>query len=613
MPNDNTKPTPVNPPANGSAAAPSAVPSNSPSEIPAIPPIPTAPDPVITDSGEAQDIKSKVAHAIADSQNVLVALSSDPSVDEMAAAIGLSLYLDRLGKRATAIYSGSTPNALEFLKPEDTFEPSADTLQDFVVALNKEKADHVRCKVDGDFVKLFITPYRARVSEDDLEFSYGDYNVDLVLALDVANGIDLDSALREHGRIMHDASIINITTGNPGKFGEIEWSDKGASSVSEMLADLIITMNAKEKLSGEEATAFLTGIVAATDRFSTAATTSKTMNVASKLMEAGANQQLISQNITDDIENEMFGASSLVKADSEKDNTTNIEIDHEEDESSPKENKDASEGDQEKTSNPKKDKSTKDDSSQEESGGMSQESSLLADLQKAADSLAQAGDETIPVPGSEPIKIDSTESSNSAFKPTSEESPSIALGKEAFETKEEDQRDYNKMLEEALGNASAPSTSEPTLTPEPVPAEEPMSTSTMASTQPIEPEFNNPAAMSAPQVSSTPEINEVPEINYAPSLDSAILPPPPAPPVNENMFTPTEDIMNTSAPMPDLTSISETPKPLENVQPEKQPEKQPEEKPDDSATPSLGSQPAMQDQVYNPQANDPSAFKIPGL
>lgn len=636
MPDDNTKPTPVNPPADDNAATPSAVPSASPSEIPAIPSIPTAPDPAITDSGEAEDIKSKVAHAIADSQNVLVALSSDPSVDEMAAAIGLSLYLDRLGKRATAIYSGSTPNALEFLKPEDTFEPSADTLQDFVVALNKEKADHVRCKVDGDFVKLYITPYRTKVSEDDLEFSYGDYNVDLVLALDVANGIDLDSALREHGRIMHDASIINITTGNPGKFGEIEWSDKGASSVSEMLADLIITMNAKEKLSGEEATAFLTGIVAATDRFSTAATTSKTMNVASKLMEAGANQQLISQNITDDIENEMFGVSSLVKADSEKDDTTNIEIDHEVDEGSPKENKDAIEGDHKETSDSKEDKSAKDDSSQEESGGMSQESSLLADLQKAAASLAQAGDETVPVPGSEPIKIDSTESSSDLFKPTDrEESPAVTLGKEAFETKEEDQRDYNKMLEEALGNASAPSVSEPTPVPEPtatpeltpipesasalesistpVPTQEPMSTSTLVSTQPTEPEFNNPAAMSAPQVSSTPEINEVPEINYAPSLDSAILPPPPVPPVNENMFTPTEDFMNTSAPMPDLSSIPEPPMPSGETTPVDLPEEQPLNQPVEPAPSPLGSQPTMQDQVHNPQANDPSAFKIPGL
>ena len=202
---------------------------------PVLPNDPAMPPTTSQTPASDSETPAEVARKIGESHNVLIALSSDPSVDELAAAIGLSIYLDKLGKRATAIYSGSTPNALEFLKPEETFEPTADTLQDFVIALNKDKADHLRYKLDGDYVKIYITPYRHRLSEDDLEFSYGDFNVDLVLALDVANGIDLDSALREHGRIMHDASIINITTGNPGKFGEIEWSDKTASSVSATL------------------------------------------------------------------------------------------------------------------------------------------------------------------------------------------------------------------------------------------------------------------------------------------------------------------------------------------------------------------------------------------
>ena len=613
--NSTTTSTPVNPPADDAAVS-SVAPVNPTTGAPAVPSSsvssePTSSEPTMRDSFEGQDIKTRVAHAIADSQNVLVALSSDPSVDEMAAAIGLSLYLDRLGKRATAIYSGTTPNALEFLKPEDTFEPSTDALQDFVVALNKEKADHVRCKVDGDYVKMYITPYRTRVGEEDLEFSYGDYNVDLVLALDVANGIDLDSALREHGRIMHDASIINVTTGNPGKFGEIEWSDKTASSISEMFSDLILNTNAKEKLSPEEATAFLTGIVAATDRFSTAATTSETMKIASKLMEAGANQQLISQNITDDIENEMFNVSSAIKTESKKEeDSANIDIEHTDDEELPERKEDE-----------KKPK-------EEPSEGMSQESSLLADLQQAAASLAQAGDETVPVPDSEPIKIDSAESSNDLFKTTGEEeTPAVTLGKEAFEKKESDQRDYNKMMEEALGNA------------------EPMSAPAEDSTaeQSTAPESYNPAAMNAPQVASAPEINGVPEINYAPSANSAILPPPPAPPIDENVFTPTEDIMNASAPMPDLSSVSEDSVPKEvgsnDVAPAldmpsstetnssvdlpsqvpedtglNSPEKTEPEAESEASTPtSLGSQPAMQDQVYNPQANDPSAFKIPGM
>ena len=81
----------------------------------------------------------------------------------------------------------------------------------------------------------------------------------------MANGTDLDDALREHGRIMHDATIVNITTGKPGKLGEIEWSDKTASSVSEMVAELLLGSN-NAKFEKDEATAFLTGIVASTDR-----------------------------------------------------------------------------------------------------------------------------------------------------------------------------------------------------------------------------------------------------------------------------------------------------------------------------------------------------------
>ena len=90
------------------------------------------------------NIMSDIASRIAEAHNILIALSSDPSVDELSAAIGLSICLDRAGKRATAIYSGTTPDALEFLKPEETFESSADALQDFVIAISKDKADHLR-------------------------------------------------------------------------------------------------------------------------------------------------------------------------------------------------------------------------------------------------------------------------------------------------------------------------------------------------------------------------------------------------------------------------------------------------------------------------------------
>jgi len=248
--------------------------------------------------GQANDksMMKEIVRRVKEAENVLVALTDNPSIDEIATAIGLTTALDAAGKYVTAIYSGETPNVLEFLKPEETFETNTDSLQDFIIALNKDKADHLRYKIDGDFVKVYITPYKTTIGEEDLEFSRGDFNVDLVIGLNVPAATELDSALKEHGRIMSDATAVNITNGAAGKFGDVEWVDEGASSVAEMVAELAFELN--KEVDAATATALLTGIVSATDKFTNQATTPEAMLVAAKLMKAGADQQEVIQNIS---------------------------------------------------------------------------------------------------------------------------------------------------------------------------------------------------------------------------------------------------------------------------------------------------------------------------
>lgn len=243
--------------------------------------------------------KSQIVEKITGSTNILVAVSNSPSVDALSAAIGLTLILNKLNKHTTAIFSGAIPPAITFLDPQKTFEASIDSLRDFIIALDKEKADHLRYKVDGDVVKIFITPYRTTISSDDLEFSKGDYNVELVLALGVENQAHLDSALEAHGSILHDAAVVTISTGQgSSSLGSIDWRDETASSLSEMLVGLAEALQTGTPLIDQEiATALLTGIVAETDRFSNPKTTSKIMTMAAQLMAAGADQQLIAAKL----------------------------------------------------------------------------------------------------------------------------------------------------------------------------------------------------------------------------------------------------------------------------------------------------------------------------
>src|SRR5215471_17706061 len=159
------------------------------------------------------DVKQQVVDRLKQANNILVTVRNNPNVDLLSACIGLALVLDKMDKHAAAVFSGAIPSTIEFLKPEATLEKSPDSLRDFIIALDKSKADKLRYKVEDKVVRIFITPYRTSLSQSDLEFSQGDFNVDVVVALGVNEQKDLDAAITALGRILHDATVATVSNG----------------------------------------------------------------------------------------------------------------------------------------------------------------------------------------------------------------------------------------------------------------------------------------------------------------------------------------------------------------------------------------------------------------
>src|SRR3990167_3303751 len=137
-------------------------------------------------------LKTQIVERIKQANNVLVTISTNPSVDQLAACIGMTLLLNKVDKHATAVFSGQVPSTVEFLQPEKTLEKTTDSLRDFIISLDKNKADKLRYKVEDSHVKIFITPYKTSLSEKDLQFSQGDFNVEVVVGLGVGDQKDLD-------------------------------------------------------------------------------------------------------------------------------------------------------------------------------------------------------------------------------------------------------------------------------------------------------------------------------------------------------------------------------------------------------------------------------------
>jgi len=246
--------------------------------------------------------KTQAVDRLKSAQNILITVSSNPSVDQLSAAIGAALLLSKAGKHATAVFSGQVPSTIEFLKPEETFEKNTDSLRDFIISLDKSKADKLRYKVEDNVVKIFITPYKTSLSSADLIFSDGDFNVDVVLALGVDKKEHLDNAVMSQSRILHDAAVIGLMAGTlPTDTGSINWQSEKSSSLSEMITSIADSFGAN-LLDSQIATALLTGIVAETERFSNEKTTPQVMSTSALLMNAGANQQLISTELSEEDE-----------------------------------------------------------------------------------------------------------------------------------------------------------------------------------------------------------------------------------------------------------------------------------------------------------------------
>jgi hypothetical protein len=232
--------------------------------------------------------------------NILVTVSRNPSVDELTAALALSLALNQLKKRSVAVFSGQIPSVMHFLDPEKTFESNADSLRDFIISISKDKADRLRVLPEGNFVKVYITPYRTTITKDDLQFSEGDFNVQLVIAFGVTDRNDLDASIASHGRIFHNAVAATINLSRQAdNLGSISLQDIESGCYSASCYRLIKGLDSGKHslVNSAVATALLTGIVSATDQFRNNVTSPNIMTVSAELMTKGADPQLVSSEL----------------------------------------------------------------------------------------------------------------------------------------------------------------------------------------------------------------------------------------------------------------------------------------------------------------------------
>ena len=147
------------------------------------------------------------------------------------------------------------------------------------------------------FEKSVLEDVAARISQDDVRFGQGDFNVDAVVAIGVNTQQDIDEVIQKNSRVLSEAPVISVSVGsNPSAIGTIKWHDAQASGFSEVMVSTSEALQGN-LLDESISNTLLTGIIAATNHFTNSDTSPKVMTMAAQLMAAGADQQKIMQEL----------------------------------------------------------------------------------------------------------------------------------------------------------------------------------------------------------------------------------------------------------------------------------------------------------------------------
>lgn len=235
------------------------------------------------------------------SSNILITFKLNHKGDSIGSALGLYKFLQKMDKKVTVVSDNfSIPANMNFLEQIKDIHPKIKNLAQFIISLNtaNTKVEEFSYDVEGDHtLHIFVTPQDGMFSDNDVKARTSGYRYDLIITLDTPDLESLGKIYEENTDFFYNTPIINIDHSSENEqFGQINMVDLTASSTSELVFDLIEEYDIKV-INEELATSLLTGIFTATDSFKSPYITPKTLNIASKLILAGAQRDVIVKNL----------------------------------------------------------------------------------------------------------------------------------------------------------------------------------------------------------------------------------------------------------------------------------------------------------------------------
>lgn len=246
-------------------------------------------------------IEQQISSLLRTHDSVLICLPAKPTTDAIASGLAMYSVLQKLGKPAKVVAAGfALPDNHKFLPKSDEIAHELTALKKFVISVDvsKTKVQDIQYDIHDNRLNVYVTPKSGYLETRDVSTSSSDYAFDLVVVLDSQDLAGLGKVFEDNAEFFHHTPMINIDHHPANEhFGEVNLVKVTATSISEIIFELLEHLDSGQLLDEYIATQLLTGIISKTKSFKTNAVTPRSLAIASHLIASGARREEIVKNL----------------------------------------------------------------------------------------------------------------------------------------------------------------------------------------------------------------------------------------------------------------------------------------------------------------------------
>lgn len=234
---------------------------------------------------------ARIAQIFNEKQSISICLPQNPNLDAVASATALYLTLLNMGKQVT-LTAPEEVNPQFGLIGQDKIQTQLSSEGNTLVVsfpYTEGAVDKVTYNIEGDHFNLIIQPKEGmdKLNHEKVKFNYSGGRPDVIVTVYTPTLNALGNLYNNQKDKFSGVEIINIDrhfTNN--NYGTVNVVDKKAASMSEIMTDLLRSLNAK--VDKDTATNLYTGITSATNNFTAHAVSADTFESSAFLLNSGA-------------------------------------------------------------------------------------------------------------------------------------------------------------------------------------------------------------------------------------------------------------------------------------------------------------------------------------